>query len=93
MLKVERTETEDGKFRFEVNRGRTLLVVVLGANYGRCSVRIRNENEDRMMFYTDFCLETLSNLDKTNYLVLPKVKLYEDDPENANEIEVYEFYA
>lgn len=88
MGKVTKIE-EDSKFRFEIDRGRTMLVVVLGADYGR--VRVRRPGEDFTVSYVEAIDEALRLLDtKTNYLILPKVNPHHDGSDN--DIEVYEFF-
>lgn len=89
MQKLTKVEQEDGKIRFELDRGRTLLVVVLGSSYTH--VRVKLPDRDHLLSYPEATMEVLSNLDRANYLVLPKVKPYDEEfPDN--DIEVYEFY-
>lgn len=87
MGKVTRTE-QDGKFRFELERGRTILVVVLGSVYSR--LMVRRPGESHPITYIEAIDEALQLLDsKVNYLILPKADRYDD---LDNDIEIYEFF-
>lgn len=93
MQKLKVVEEEDGKVKFELDRGRTLLVVVLGPTYiGRTARVVREDGRIAIEKYIDVVSEILSNLDKSNYLVLPKAQLHSDENPADNDIEVYEFY-
>lgn len=93
MQKLKVIEEEDGKVKFELDRGRTLLVIVFGSAYAKCrAVYTDVQGERQIAPYLDVVSEAISHLDKSSYLILPKVRHYDDDDPADNDIEVYEFY-
>lgn len=90
MTKVERTETEDGKYKFEISRDRSLLIVVFGSAYGHC--RIVRPDRDGVQDYLDFAMETLQKIGDSEVVMLPKIRHYDDNDLTDNEIEIYELY-
>lgn len=93
-MKVERTETEDGRYKFEISRERTTLVIVFGSAYANCRVRVPSEDGWTTENYLDVINNMLAAMPRDNsHLLLPKVRHYDDDDPTDNEIDVYEFYT